>query len=199
MGGRVIVFKPGPVAGLVQGSCSRFWSGHPVARVNPYFLKNQNDVILVKKKKQKSTGCNWVFDRVLLGHRVTLSHDFSYFFCNPAWFQPQVSWIPSRPARPSRVSKRWAEYYDIIHTTKWCGEIIVSPHPNALWITTVICCNPRCSAFLFFFYFFFVFFHFFSNFPLFHFFSFQNYFPFFFQLSSVFLLFSKIIFVDFTF
>jgi hypothetical protein len=50
MGGRVIVFKPGPVAGPVQGSCSRFWSGHPVARVNPYFLKNQNDVILVKKK-----------------------------------------------------------------------------------------------------------------------------------------------------
>ena len=133
MGGRVIVFKPGPVAGPVQGSCSRFWSGHPVARVNSYFLKNQNDVILVKKK-QKSTGCNWVFDRVLSGHRVTLSHDFSYFFCNPAWFQPQVSWIPSRPARPNWVSKRWAEYYDIIHTTKWCGEIIVSPHPNALWI-----------------------------------------------------------------
>jgi hypothetical protein len=34
------------------------------------FLKNQNDVVLVKKK-QKSTGCNRVFDQVFpgqLGH-----------------------------------------------------------------------------------------------------------------------------------
>jgi hypothetical protein len=41
----------------------------------PIFLKIQNGVILVKikNKKQKSTGCNQVFDRVLLGqpgHRV---------------------------------------------------------------------------------------------------------------------------------
>jgi hypothetical protein len=32
-----------------------------------FFLKNQNNVVLVKKKKQKLTGCNWVFDRVILG------------------------------------------------------------------------------------------------------------------------------------
>jgi len=45
-----------------------------------YLKKNQNDVILVKKKKQKSMGCN----RFLIGFcrviRVTPSHDFFYFF-----------------------------------------------------------------------------------------------------------------------
>jgi len=44
--------------------------------------KIQNGIVLVKKKKQKSTDCY----RVLLGQpgrqvgRVTPSHDFSYFF-----------------------------------------------------------------------------------------------------------------------
>ena len=43
---------------------------------------NQNNVVLVKKKKQKSTSCNRVFDRVLLGqpagsHRVFSSLIFS--------------------------------------------------------------------------------------------------------------------------
>ena len=69
--------------------------------------------------------------------------------------------------------------------TKWCGEITVSPHPNTLWITTVIHC-----AFLFFFFklslsLFFVFFvYFFSNFPFFSFFFF--FFP---KLSLLILLF----------
>ena len=40
--------------------------------------------------------------------------------------------------------------YTFIHITKGCGEITVSPLPNALWITTVI-----HSAFLFFFFYFF--------------------------------------------
>jgi hypothetical protein len=49
------------------------------------FLKNQNDVVLVKK--QKSTGCNRVFDLVLPGR---LGFFFPYFFFNPAWFQPRI-------------------------------------------------------------------------------------------------------------
>jgi hypothetical protein len=79
MGGRVIVFKPGPVAGPVQGSCSRFWSGHPVARVNPYFLKNQNDVILVKKNKSQrvATGFLTGFCRVTGSHWVMTFPIFS--------------------------------------------------------------------------------------------------------------------------
>jgi hypothetical protein len=53
------------------------------------FKKIQNDIVLIKKK-QKSTGCNRVFDRVLPGHRVNPpGHDFFYFFINPAWFQPE--------------------------------------------------------------------------------------------------------------
>ena len=44
---KTIVFKPGPV----QGSGSGSPGFERVARVNPYFIKkNQNDVILVKKK-----------------------------------------------------------------------------------------------------------------------------------------------------
>jgi hypothetical protein len=56
--------------------------GHRVARVNFF---NQNDVVLVKKK-QKSTGCNMVFNRVLPGQPgsqvslVTLSFFFSIFY-----------------------------------------------------------------------------------------------------------------------
>ena len=54
-----IVFRPGPV----QGSGSGFWLGLPG---QIFFLKN--NVVLVKK--QKSTGCNQVFDRVLPGQPV---------------------------------------------------------------------------------------------------------------------------------
>ena len=74
------------------------------------FLKNQNEVILIKKK-QKLTGYNRVFDRVLPGHvgrRVTSGFDFFYFFLNPARFQPRIL---SRPAKPGRVSKLWFEIF----------------------------------------------------------------------------------------
>jgi hypothetical protein len=56
-----IVFKPGPV----QGPGFGFWPGRWVGRVNLYFKKIQNGVVLVKK--QKSTGCNQVFYWVLPG------------------------------------------------------------------------------------------------------------------------------------
>ena len=69
---KTIVFKPGPV----QGSGSGSPGFERVARVNPYFIKkNQNDVILVKKKK--STSCNRVFYQVLPGH--TRSWLFLFF------------------------------------------------------------------------------------------------------------------------
>jgi hypothetical protein len=71
----------------LTGSPGFDWAG----RVNPYLKKIQNGVVLVKK--QKSTGCNRVFDRVLPGQpgrRVTPGHGLSYFFINPARFQPQA-------------------------------------------------------------------------------------------------------------
>jgi len=65
-------------------------------------------------------------------------------------------------------------FFFLFFFTKWCGEITVSPHPNTLWITTVIHC-----AFLFFFFqtfpfpfFRFFLFIFFSTSLFFHFFSF---------------------------
>jgi hypothetical protein len=85
----IIVFRHG----LVQGPGSGFWSGHWVTRVN--FFLNQNDVILVKK--QKSTSCNRVFDRILPGH--------TGFFLSLFFLQPGPVLAPGRPARPNRVSK----------------------------------------------------------------------------------------------
>jgi len=68
-------------------------------------------------------------------------------------------------------------FFFFIHITKGCGEITVSPHPKALWITIVI-----HNAFLFFLltFSFFLFFSFFFNFLIFsfffHLFFFQNFF-----------------------
>jgi hypothetical protein len=45
-----IVFKPGSVAGLVQGPGSGFWPGHRVGRVNLYFKKNSKRRRFSKKK-----------------------------------------------------------------------------------------------------------------------------------------------------
>jgi hypothetical protein len=84
-----IVFRPGPV----QDPGSGFWLGHRVARVN-CFLKNQNDIVLVKKK---STGCNRVFDRSC---RVVGSHQV---FSSPVFFQSGPVSDPGLPARLGRV------------------------------------------------------------------------------------------------
>jgi hypothetical protein len=67
-----------------------------IGRVNLYFKKNSKRRCFSKKKKQKSMGCNQVFDRVLLGQpgrrvgRVTPGHGLFYFFINPARFQSQT-------------------------------------------------------------------------------------------------------------
>ena len=57
------------MAGPVQGSGSGFWPDYLVGQVNSFIFLNQNDIVLVKtkNKKQKSTGYNRVFDRVLSG------------------------------------------------------------------------------------------------------------------------------------
>jgi hypothetical protein len=81
-----IVFRPGSV----QGPGSWFWPGHRVARVNVFL--NQNDVILLKTKKQKSTGCDRVFDRVLPSH--------TGFFLPLFFLQPSPVPTPGRPAGP---------------------------------------------------------------------------------------------------
>jgi hypothetical protein len=51
-----------------------------VIRVNFYFFLNQNNIILIKK--QKSTSCNRVFDRVLPGQPSHTGFSFLYFFFN---------------------------------------------------------------------------------------------------------------------
>jgi len=96
----IIVFRPGSV----QDPGSGFWPGHRVARVNS-LKKNQNDIVLVKK--QKSTGCNWVFDWVLSGQ---LGFFFPCFFFNLTRFQPRVNRVPDQSTRSGRVLKLWCKY-----------------------------------------------------------------------------------------
>ena len=89
------VFKPGLVQDL----------GESPGSILIFF--NQNDIVLVKNK-QKSTGCNRVFDWILPDppcHRVTLIFDFPYFFLNPTRFQPQLGRILDQPVGPDWVSK----------------------------------------------------------------------------------------------
>jgi hypothetical protein len=60
-------------------------SGHPGQFFFKKKLKRHRFSKKNKKQKQKSTGCNRVFDR------VTPGFSFLYFFFNPARFQPRVS------------------------------------------------------------------------------------------------------------
>jgi len=60
-----------------------------------FFKKNQNHVVLVKK--QKSTGCNQIFDRVLPGH--------TGFFLLLFFFQPNPVSASGRPAGPGWILK----------------------------------------------------------------------------------------------
>jgi hypothetical protein len=53
-----IGFRPGPVRGMG----SKFWPSHSSQLF--FYKKNQNNIVLVIKK-QKSTGCNRVFAKVL--------------------------------------------------------------------------------------------------------------------------------------
>ena len=69
----VIVFRPG----LVQGSGSRFWPGHQVARVNSFFFLNQNNVILVKKKNKNQQVATWFFTESARSHQFFPSLIFS--------------------------------------------------------------------------------------------------------------------------
>jgi hypothetical protein len=76
-----------------------------VAGSIPILKKIQNDVVLVKKTKVNRLQpgfCRviWVTGSTRWVGQVTPGHDFSYFFINPARFQPRVSWVPGRPAGP---------------------------------------------------------------------------------------------------
>jgi hypothetical protein len=57
--------QPGPRAGFRVSGFDR------VARVNYYFFKSKRRRFRKKNKKQKSTGCNQIFDRFLPGPRST--------------------------------------------------------------------------------------------------------------------------------
>ena len=88
---RIIVFRPGSVADPVQNSGFRIWQGHHVTRVNCFFFKNQNDVVLLKKQTKINGSCrvNQVIRSTSRVNRVTPSFFFFYFFFNPARFQPR--------------------------------------------------------------------------------------------------------------
>jgi hypothetical protein len=60
------------------------------------FLKNQNDVVLVKKTKVNRLPPGLVGSTYRVNW-VTSSFFFSYFFFNPARFQPQVSRVQVDP------------------------------------------------------------------------------------------------------
>jgi len=73
------------------------------------FLKNQNEVILIKKTKVN--GLQPSFWPGLAGSCRSPGHLgfwFFLFFLNPARFQPRIL---SRPAEPGRVSKLWFEIF----------------------------------------------------------------------------------------
>ena len=69
---------------------------------------NQNDVVLVKKKKKEQVNVLQLgFDRV---NQVTPGFPFSYFFFNPTRFQPRVGRVPGQPAWPGQVLKLCSVY-----------------------------------------------------------------------------------------
>jgi hypothetical protein len=80
--------QPGPRLGfrVLAGSPGLIGSAESILK-----KKNQNDVVLVKKK-QKSTGLSPGLDRV---SRVTPGFFFPRFFVNPAQFRPRVD-LPGR-------------------------------------------------------------------------------------------------------
>jgi hypothetical protein len=73
-------------------------------RVNLYFKNNLKRCRFNKKTKVNGLqpGFAWSTRRV---GRVTPSHDFFYFFFNPARFQPRAGRVSGRPAGLGRVSK----------------------------------------------------------------------------------------------
>jgi len=79
------------------GPRPRFWvlTGSPESTF--FFKKNQNDVILVKKK---STGCNWVFDWVLSGQPGHTGFFLPLFF-----LQLGPVPAPGRPVKSDQVLK----------------------------------------------------------------------------------------------
>jgi hypothetical protein len=80
-----MVFKPDPIQARVPG----FDRVTGSARSIPIFKKIQNGVVLVKKK-QKSTGCNQVFDRI---NRVARSYQiiaYSIFSLTQSNFIPEL-------------------------------------------------------------------------------------------------------------
>ena len=90
----VIVFKPGLVAGPVQGLGSGFWPGHQVARVNSFFKKKSKWRHFSKKKM--SISYNQVFDRVLSGQPAR-QPGHTGFFLSLFFLQPGLVSAPNRP------------------------------------------------------------------------------------------------------
>jgi hypothetical protein len=81
-----IVFRPGSV----QGLGFRFWSGYRVIRINSFFKKNQNDIVLVKKNQRVATG--------FLTGSCRINRVIPSFFFSLCFFQPGP--VPARQAGP---------------------------------------------------------------------------------------------------
>jgi hypothetical protein len=86
-----------------------FGPGRRVGQVNLYFKKNSKRRYFSKKNKTKKTKVNGLQPGFAGSTRrvdwVKPGHDFSYFFFNPARFQPRVGRVPSQPVGSGRVSK----------------------------------------------------------------------------------------------
>jgi hypothetical protein len=103
-----ILLRPGLVAGPVQDPGSRFWPGHRVLTGSPdwpgsSFFSNQNDIVLVKKKKKVNgfaTG-SWSGFTGSTRRVSQVAPDFFFpcFFFNPAQLQLRVSQVPGRVSK----------------------------------------------------------------------------------------------------
>jgi hypothetical protein len=97
-----IVFRSGPLTGLIQDLDFRFWLGRSSKF---FFLKNQNDVVLVKIKVNGLQPDFWpsLAESTCWVSRVTLDFFFPCFFFNPTQFQFRVDRILVWPAGTDRI------------------------------------------------------------------------------------------------
>jgi len=96
MEGNTIVFRPGPVQG----------PGHRVARVNSFFL-NQNDVVLVKKQNKSQRVATGFLTRSTGLSGQPTGFFLPLFFLQLSLIPAPGDRVPGRPAGLSRVSKLW--------------------------------------------------------------------------------------------
>ena len=112
--------RPGPRPGF------RVLTGS-LGRPGQIFFINQNNIVLVKKTKTKVNGLQPSFWLGLAGstRRTAPGFFFSYFFINPARFQPRISRVSSQP-----TSRAEFQNYAQNHWSKFLTSTIHHPLQN---------------------------------------------------------------------